>query len=120
MSDPCIAEFNSRIAKIENARSKGYGFEAEGTLGRSHYTRRRTRSARVPFPFLRPALAMLAGGTILKAIFLVNLGAAAYNSRVDRLLEGQGFDRIGGWLMQADPVTVKLAVALNNAATFFG
>jgi len=120
MSDPSLAEFNSRIAKIESARSKGYGFEAEGTLGRSHYTRRQKRSARVPFPFVRPVLALLTGGTILKAIFLVNLGAAAYNSRVDRLLEGQGFDRIGGWLMQADPITVKLAAALTNAAAFLG
>jgi hypothetical protein len=114
MSDPCISEFNHRIAKIEKARTKGYGFEAVGTLGRSHYTRRRSKSARVSFPFLRPALALLAGGTILKAIFLVNLGAAAYNTRVERLLEGEGFDRIGGWLMQADPVTSKLALGLTK------
>lgn len=120
MSDPSIAEFNQRVAKIEKARSKGYGFEAEGTLGRSHYTRRRTSGYRVGFPFLRPALSLLLGGTILKAIFLVNLGTAAYETRVERLLEGQGFDRIGGWLMQADPVTKQFATLMSNFATMLG
>lgn len=118
MSDPCISEFNHRIAKIEKARSKGYGFEAAGTLGRSHYTRRRTKAMRMSFPFLRPGLALLAGGTILKAIFLVNLGAAAYTTRVERLLDGEGFDRIGGWLMQADPVTTKVALGLTKIVAF--
>jgi hypothetical protein len=118
MSDPCISEFNHRIAKIEKARSKGYGFEAAGTLGRSHYTRRRTKAMRMSFPFLRPGLTLLAGGTILKAIFLVNLGAAAYTTRVERLLDGEGFDRIGGWLMQADPVTTIVAFCLTKFVAF--
>ena len=120
MSDPCILEFNERVQKIEKARAKGYGFEADGTLGRSHYTRRKARRASVSFPFLRPALAMTAGGTVLKAIFLVNLGAAAYDSRVERLLDGHGFDRIGGWLMQADPVTIQLSSAILGAVALFG
>ncbi|RGP38456.1 hypothetical protein [Pseudotabrizicola alkalilacus] len=110
MSDPSIAEFNTRIARIQKARAKGLGFEAEGTLGRSFYTRsdpRFRRRRRVPV--LRPLIFALVLGTMLKALFLHQLGAASYESRVAGLMAGQGIDRIGGWLMQADPVTSAVA-----------
>jgi hypothetical protein len=108
MSDPCIAEFNNRVARIHKARSKGYAFEAEGTLGRSFYTKARRRPRR-SLPLVRPVVVLLVLGTLLKAIFLHQLGAGAYDMRVAHLLEGEGFDRIGGWLMQADPVTKTVA-----------
>lgn len=114
MSDPCIAEFNSRIARIEKARAKGYGFEAYGTLGRSSYTlyrRRKNRKVRLA----RPLMIVLFCGTLLKALFLQHLGIQAYDDRVARLLTGEGFDRIGGWIMQADPVTVAFAAGINTA-----
>lgn len=113
MSDPCITEFNSRIARIQKARAKGYGFEAAGTLGRSSYTlyqRRKNRKVRV----VRPALIALLCGTLLKALFLQTLGQGAYDERVASLLQGEGFDRIGGWLMQADPVAVAFAGGLDQ------
>ena len=113
MSDLSIVEFNSRIARIEKARSKGYGFEAAGTLGRSFYTRhKRKLSKRIPL--LRPVLVLLVFGTLLKALFLQQIGTDSYDARVARLLEGEGFDRIGGWLMQADPVTLTVS---NRIAT---
>ncbi len=113
MSDPCISEFNSRIARIQKARAKGYGFEAVGTLGRSSYTlyqRRKDRQIKVVRPFM---IALLCG-TLLKALFLQQLGAQAYDDRVARLMEGEGFDRIGGWLMQADPVTAAFAGGISG------
>ncbi|MDO8883064.1 MAG: hypothetical protein U0934_05505 [Pseudotabrizicola sp.] len=110
MSDPSIAEFNMRIARIENGRAKGRGFEAEGTLGRSFYTRSDPRYRRkFRLPVLRPVFLALVFGTALKAMFLFQLGAPAYDARVAGLLSGQGVDRVGGWLMQADPVTTALA-----------
>lgn len=111
MSDPCIAEFNSRVARITKARAKGYAFEAEGTLGLSSYTIYRRRKDRKA-SFIRPLSIVLMSGTLLKALFLVHLGAQAYDDRVARLMDGQGFDRVGGWLMQADPVTTAFAGGL--------
>jgi len=110
MSDPSIAEFNTRIARIQKARAVGKGFEAEGTLGRSFYTKGDPRyRRRLSFPVLRPLIAALVLGTALKALFLFQLGTEAYGSRVAGLMAGEGIDRIGGWLMQADPVTTMVA-----------
>ncbi|MCU0901202.1 MAG: hypothetical protein MUC82_12025 [Cypionkella sp.] len=110
MSDPSIAEFNTRIARIQKARDKGQGFEAAGTLGRSFYTRNDPRYRRRPsVPVLRPLVLALVFGTVLKAIFLFQLGTEAYEARVAGLRAGDGVDKVGGWLMQADPVTVALA-----------
>ncbi|MFN4154759.1 MAG: hypothetical protein ACK4HF_08900 [Paracoccaceae bacterium] len=110
MSDPSIAEFNTRIARIQNAHAKGYGFEAEGALGRSFYTRSDPRYRRkLRVPVFRPLFLAIVFGTTVKALFLYQLGAVEYDSRVARLMDGQVTDRIGGWLMQADPVTVAVA-----------
>jgi|GEM_PF-2171816 len=49
MSDPNLADFYGRVARIERARAKGYGFESNGRSGRSHYLRA-TRQRR---PLLR-------------------------------------------------------------------
>lgn len=111
MSDPGFAEFHSRIDKIEKARAKGYGFEAAGTLGRSFYTKNKRRF-RFPYALLRQSLALLICATVIKAVFLHQLGTAAYDQRVDKLMAGEGVDRIGGWLMQADPVTKAVSYRL--------
>jgi hypothetical protein len=113
MSDPCIAEFNSRIARIEKAHAKGYGFEAAGTLGRSSYTRYRRKKNR-KIRAVRPFVVVILCATLLKAMFLQQLGAQAYDDRVARLMQGEGFDRIGGWLMQADPLTVSFAGGIDT------
>ena len=112
MSDPSIAEFNTRIARIQQARSKGYGFEAEGTLGRSFYTQGERRNRKSNLPVLRPIVVALILGTAMKALFLHHLGADNYEARVAGLMAGEGIDRIGGWLMQADPVTEAAAYQL--------
>lgn len=108
MSDPSLTEFYSRIDKIEKARAKGYGFEAEGTLGRSHY-QQGGRRLRLRLPFVRPVIALFICVTIVKALFLNQLGDAAYGERVSKLMAGEGIDRIGGFVMQADPVTRAVA-----------
>ena len=101
MSDPSLVEFYGRVARIERARAKGYGFEAEGTLGRSYYTRPQTRrrSLLVPMVFL------ILCAFLLKGAIYHSVGAQSYNDRVSSLMAGKGIDYIGGWLMQADPVT---------------
>ena len=110
MSDPSLTEFNTRIARIQKARAKGHGFEAEGALGRSFYTRSDPRYRRkLRIPVLRPLFLGIVFGTVVKALLLYQLGTTDYDTRVAGLMAGQGVDRIGGWLMQADPVTSALA-----------
>ena len=72
-------------------------------------------ATRSSIPLVRPVVALLIAGTVVKALFLQQLGAEAYQERVAQMLAGEGFDRMGGWLMQADPVTTKLA---DNIAIF--
>ena len=42
------------------------------------------------------------------------LGSASYLERVERMRAGEGFERFGGALMQADPVTVQTAALINR------
>ena len=113
MSDPSLVEFYGRVARIERARAEGYGFEAAGTLGRSYYTRpqAKRRSLLVPMIFLVLCVFVMKG-----AIFHA-VGAQSYHDRVSSLMAGQGIDQIGGWLMQADPVTQFAADRIGLALT---
>jgi hypothetical protein len=105
MSDQNLKDFYTRISRIENMHAKGYGFEAVGTLGRSVRPRPRQRW----FPAFRSALFIMMAAFCLKAALHYRVGPELYDDRVSRLAEGQGFDRVGAVLMQADPITLWLA-----------
>lgn len=109
-ADPNLKEFESRVSRVEKARAKGYGFEAPGTLGRSAYTRPKKRNLSVVKPLL--VLVMMSVG--LKAAIHYKIGGDVYQARVDGLLQGEGFDRLGGWLMQADPATLAVSALLTR------
>lgn len=114
MSDPNLVAFYGRIARIERARAQGYGFEASGTLGRSHSN---TRPAQRRSPVLRIVVLVAVCAFGLKAAIHATVGPENYQQRVERLVSGEGFDRLGGWLMQADPVTVWLSRQITAAKT---
>ena len=63
-------------------------------------------------------LAVFACSVALKGAIYHQIGADLYQARVDNLMGGEGFDRLGGVLMQADPATVwvsdKLSVTLGK------
>lgn len=105
MADPNLVDFYSNVARFEKMRAKGYGFDAAGTLGRSYFnpTTRKRRA------YLLPLVVVLCAGFGLKGMIYQSVGAKAYAQRVQALQVGEGFDRLGGWLMQADPVTVFVA-----------
>lgn len=113
MSDPSFTEFYDRIDRITRARSRGEGFEASGTLGRSFYASHRRRGG-FRIPLLRQGIALLVSVTVIKAVFLHMIGTEDYQQRVARLTAGEGIDRLGGFLMQADPVTTALAGQLSH------
>lgn len=112
MSDTNLGQFYARVASFEKSQAKGYGHEAPGTLGRSvtyGLSRARRRVSVMPLVFV----AVAAFG--LKATILHSVGAEVYGARVAALQAGQGFDRLGGWLMQVDPVTAFVAEKISSA-----
>lgn len=52
---------------------------------------------------------MAAIGLVYKAFLLTQLGADSYSAKVTGLMAGDSVERVGGWLMQADPVTLRIA-----------
>ncbi len=114
MYDTNLLDFYARVAKFEKAQIKGYGHEAPGTLGRSvTYGLRKTRRRIRVMPLVFVALAVVG----LKATILHSVGADVYESRVAALEAGQGFDRLGGWLMRVDPVTAFVAEKIGAATS---
>lgn len=105
MYDANLVDFYKRVAHFEKQYAKGMGHEAVGTLGRSYARRKQARRTSWVFPlFLVIFCAFGLKGTILHVV-----GAESYQSRLDGLNAGEGFDRLGGWLMQIDPVTAFVA-----------
>lgn len=105
MYDENLVDFYDRVARFEKAHAKGFGHEAEGTLGRSSHARPKRRRRSVVLPLIFTLFCAVG----LKGAILYSVGAADYTSRVERLNAGEGFDRLGGWLMQVDPVTQFVA-----------
>jgi hypothetical protein len=112
MADQNMVDFYGRVSRIKKARAKGYGFEAAGTLGRSFYTQH--AQPRTKFSILKPALIVLIGAFGLKGAIHYQIGGNVYSARVAELKAGEGFDRIGGYLMQADPVTMFVSAKLKQ------
>lgn len=102
MADPNMVDFYERVSRYERMKARGHGFEAYGTLGRADFPAARASRR----PILKPALTILVAFFILKGITLYTVGEATYQMRVDKLLVAEGtIDYVGGWLMQADPLT---------------
>lgn len=103
MANRQMDEFQGRLQRIDKIHRRGGGFEAVGTLGRAEYRERRS------FSIFRPLLLVFAVLLILKTALLMQIGVADYQERVDRLALGGDVERIGAFVMQADPVTVWLS-----------
>jgi hypothetical protein len=112
MADPNMTDFYDRIRRYEKMRSKGFGHEAAGALGRSFYSQAPARRRR---SVLLPVILTLFCAIVLKAALYHTVGPASYQERVARLEAGQGVDRFGAWLMQADPLTVFVAGQISHA-----
>jgi hypothetical protein len=113
--DPNLDDFYRRIARVSTAHAKGFAFEAPGAIGRSAYPRPRRSVLR----HFRPLLWLVMGVIAIKAMILHNIGADVYTARVETLGAGEGFDRVGSFLMQADPATLWLADKIGDWLPFF-
>lgn len=115
MADPNLVDFYTNVARFEKKRAQGYGFDAAGTLGRSYFNPpMRKRRA-----YLMPILFVLCAGIGLKGMIYQSVGPSAYERRVQALQVGEGFDRLAGWLMQADPATVFVAEQITAGVKAF-
>lgn len=110
MADPNLVDFYDRVSRFERARAHGWAHQTGGIpeLRRVRGTRRRRSSI---LPLLLVVFALFA----MKGAILYSVGATAYQDRVARLQAGEGFDRLGGWMMQADPVTEFMAGQIAHA-----
>lgn len=106
MKDPQALAFNKRLKRINRIHRRGGGFEADGTLGQSFYTRRNRARAR---SVLRPMVLMVGVVIVSKAVLHANLGNDEYLRRVSDLSQGSTVERAGALLMAADPVTLTVA-----------
>ena len=102
MADPNLRDFYGRLGRIESIHADGGGFEAAGTLGMSHYTKlnRKTR-----INWMKPAILVLVAVVGIKGAIHANVGDRAYGERIAALAAGDGVDRVGAFVMQADPLT---------------
>jgi hypothetical protein len=110
MADPNMTDFYRRVSRIEKMRAKGYGFEAAGALGRSYYTRQ-TAPRR---SLMGPIIFVLACVFLLKGTMYHEVGAESYNTRIASLMAGDGVENVGGWILQAEPVTVYVAGKMDD------
>lgn len=112
MLDPNLRDFQGRVARIEKTHAAGGGFEADGTLGMYYYNSLKVERRRGTWIF--PVA--LAFGTIIatKAAVLASIGASAYADRIAGLRAGGMVDVMGAWVLQADPVTVKLSALMHG------
>lgn len=107
-----LIDFNDRVSRLRKAHVNGLGFEAEGTLGRSHYSRRRG----FRLPLMGPVLVLLAVVLLLKSAIYVHIGGQTYQDKVDLLWQGSPVDQLGAVVMQPDSLTIWLAGRFRHAS----
>ncbi|GGE04670.1 hypothetical protein SAMN05421774_101784 [Gemmobacter megaterium] len=105
MADENLLDFNRRVRRLEKAHLDGYGFEAIGTLGRSHYRAPR----RLRLPVMGPVLMLFGLVVVMKGAIQAQLGPDLYQAKVDLLWQGSLLEQLGAVLMQAEPVSTWVA-----------
>jgi hypothetical protein len=105
-------EFDTRIRRIDRRHKKlASGFVTNVSADGLIVAVPRRRRVRVPFL----GLAVLVLGIVaFKGLVHANLGEGNYNARVSALAEGTQVERLGAWVMQADPLTLWVS---DQAAT---
>lgn len=105
MADPNRDDFLRRIDRVQSMYRQGGGFEAAGAVGRSHYTRK----SRARVSVLGPIAVVLAVFLGLKGVIHAQIGAGAYDQRVNDLALGTPLEQAGAYVLQADTVTLWIS-----------
>jgi len=111
MSDANYARFNKRLNDIEARHRKlssGYVRLEERNGLLVPVERMRLRRG-VP---MRGIVLAIGAFLLFKAFLFAQLGGAVYMDRVAQLDAGTVVERMGGWVMQADPATIWIAAQI--------
>lgn len=99
--------FDARLKRIDRKHSKlAGGYSARVSKDGLIIFRPKRRQSGIS---LRGIVLVIAGFLCFKALILAHLGATVYDTRLASLNEGTVLEQAGGYVMQADPVTVYLA-----------
>ena len=112
VADPNIESFEQRLARIDKIHEAGGAFESTGTLGRAYFDATRPRRRRGVS--LRALAFLFAAALLFKAAIMAQLGSEGYDERVAALAKGSMPEQVGAWVLQADPVTQRLAGYLQS------
>lgn len=114
MGESQLHEFDERLQKIDRRHRKlarGYvtSVNHDGLIIAEPKPQRRS------FPW-RGTLLVLLGFMAFKAFLHFQIGALAYDDRVARLAEGTAVEKVGAYVMAADPVTVWVSGQIASLA----
>lgn len=107
MVDRNLQSFYGRLGRIEQIHDAGGGFEAKGALGMSYYKSHRRPARRVGL--LAPLVLVLMTVVAIKSAVYASIGPEAYATRIEGMREGSSVERVGAYVLQADPLTVMIA-----------
>ena len=105
-------EFERRMRRINRRHSKlSHGFVTQVTDdGLVIAKPKRPRG----FAVLRGIYLIVLVTLIFKGFLHANLGAEAYQERVDRLMAGNTIEQVGAIALSADPITIGISGALTS------
>jgi len=117
MFDPNVKDFYERVGRLQLAHSQGYGFEAGGVLGRSHY---RKPHPKIHLKLWLPVVFFMAATFCVKGTIHYFVGGQTYDARVEMMQNGEGFDKLGAALMAPDRVTLWISDAIRQSVKKLG
>lgn len=112
MFDPNLKDFYERVGRLKRAHAAGYGFEAQGVLGRAHY-RKPQRKNRLKL--LLPVAFFFLAAMGMKGTIYYFVGAQTYNDRVASMQQGEGFNAVAAVLMAPDRVTLWISDGIRRS-----
>ena len=109
MADANLRSFDKRMERIVRKHqrlARGYvpAITEDGLI-----VAKPKRSVKLPW---RSVLLLLVVGFGFKMYLFASIGPEAYETRIARLAQGTQVERMGAWMMTADPVTVSVAERL--------
>ncbi|MGZ9811247.1 hypothetical protein ACXN5S_12365 [Pseudoroseicyclus sp. H15] len=111
MTTASFNEFQTRLKRIKKTHLR-LADGAQLHMDKSGLVTAQPRT-RLVFPW-RVVLHLVVGALLLKAALLAGLGPAAYAETLQSLATGTTPERVGAFIMQADPVTELLAAGLGK------
>lgn len=112
MSDANRDDFGARLKRIDRTHRKvAQGYVTSVNHDGLIIAVPRRRRVRVPFG----GIALIAMAVIgFKGLVHAHLGAVAYDERISSLSAGSSVEKVGAWIMQADPVTRAVSQAVST------